>query len=44
MDITKKFFIGRIIVHWNGLLRGVVESPLLEVLKARLDMAFSAMV
>lgn len=43
-DIRKNFFTGRVVKHWNWLLRGLVRSPAVEVFKKWLDMKCSALV
>ena len=44
LDIRKKFFTMRVVKHWNGLHREVVEAPSLEIFKARLDRALSTLI
>ncbi|KFZ59171.1 hypothetical protein N338_13550, partial [Podiceps cristatus] len=44
LDIRKKFFIMRVVKHWNRLPREVVEAPSLETFKARLDGGLSNLI
>jgi len=39
LAIRKNYFTKRVVKHWNRLLREAVESPSLEVLKRRVDVA-----
>lgn len=44
MDVRRSFSTERVIRHWDGLSREVVQSPSLGVFKARLDLALRAVV
>jgi len=41
LDISKKFFMMRVVRHWHRLPREAVDAPSLGVFKARLDGALS---
>ncbi|KFV75830.1 hypothetical protein N308_01072, partial [Struthio camelus australis] len=43
VNLRKNFFTVRVTEHWNRLLRGVVESPSLEIFKSRLDVILGNM-
>jgi len=44
LDRRTKFFIMRVVRHWNRLPREAVAAPSLEIFKARLDGALSNLV
>ncbi|KFV99030.1 hypothetical protein N326_01603, partial [Eurypyga helias] len=44
LDSRKKFFLERVVRHWNRLPREAVDAPSLEVFKARQDEALSNLV
>ncbi|KFQ32804.1 hypothetical protein N332_04132, partial [Mesitornis unicolor] len=44
LDIRQKFFTVRVVTHWHRLPREAVDTPSLEVFKARLDGALGSLV
>jgi len=44
LDIRKKFFMPRVVRHWNRLPREAVDAPSLETFKVRLDGALSSQI
>ena len=44
LDIRRKFFTPRVVMHWNRLPREVVDAPTLEAFKARLGVALGSLV
>jgi len=44
LDIRRKFFTQRVVMHWNRLPKVVVDAPSLEAFKARLEGALGSRV
>ena len=44
LDIRRKFFTQRVVMHRNRLPKEVVDAPPLEAFKARLDVALGSLV
>ena len=44
LDIRRKFFTQRVVMHWNRLPKEAVDSPSLDALKARLDASLGSLV
>jgi len=43
LDIRNKSFTVRVVRHWNGLSRDMVNAPSLETFKARLDQVLGSL-
>jgi len=44
LDIRRKFFTQRVLMHWNRLPKEAVDASSLEAFKARLDVALGSLV
>ena len=44
MDIRRKFFTQRVVMHWSRLPNEAVDAPSLQAFKARLDVALGSLV
>jgi len=44
LDVRRKLFPQRVVMHWNRLPKEAVDAPSLEALKARLDVALGSLV
>jgi len=44
LDVRRKFFTQRVMMHWNRLPKEVADAPSPETLKARLDVALGSLV
>ena len=44
LDIRRKFFMQRVVKHWNRLPKEVVDAPSLDAFKARLDGALGGVI
>jgi len=44
LDIRRKIFTQRVMMHWNGLPKEVVDAPSLEAFKVWLDLTLGSLV
>ena len=44
LDIRKKFFMQRVVMHWNRLPKEVVVAPPMDVFKAMTDVSLGSLV
>ena len=43
LDIRRKFFTQRVVMHWNRLTKDVVDAPSLKAFNTRLDVALGSL-
>ena len=43
LDIRRKFFTQKVVIHWNRLPKEVVDALFLKAFKARLDVALGSL-
>ncbi|KFZ60102.1 hypothetical protein N321_04123, partial [Antrostomus carolinensis] len=44
LDTRRKFFMQRVVRHWNRLPREAVDAPYMEAFKAMLDGALGSLI
>ena len=44
LDIRRKFFTQRVVMHWNRLPKEAVDVPSLDAFEARLDVALGSLI
>ena len=44
LDVRRKFFTSRVMMHWNRLPKEVVDAPSLDAFKVSLDVMLDSLV